>query len=74
MAHLLRRLFHTRDKGGVRMQETREKVVLTALLLALLVVLAWIGMTVTARSQAGKPIRYADAQWTMTHTQREDAE
>lgn len=54
------------------MQETREKLAFTAMLMALLIVLVWIGILVTEREQSRHPARFADAQWTMTHTARED--
>ncbi|MCL2812229.1 MAG: hypothetical protein FWD25_10145 [Clostridia bacterium] len=56
------------------MQETREKLALTAVLLALLIVLVWIGMVVTERRQSRHPVRFADAQWTMKHVAREDGQ
>ena len=54
------------------MQETREKLALTAVLMALLIVLVWIGIVVTARRQGRHPARFSDALWTMTHIARED--
>lgn len=56
------------------MQETREKVALTALLMALLVVLVWIGIVVTSRRQSEEPARFSDALWTMTRTAREEGQ
>jgi len=54
------------------MQETREKLALTAVLLALLTVMVWIGILVTERRQSRHPARFADAQWTMKYIARED--
>ena len=54
------------------MQEMREKLALTALFMALLIVLVWIGTAVTAQRQGRHPARFSDALWTMTHIARED--
>ena len=54
------------------MQEMREKLALTALFMALLIVLVWIGTVVTAQRQSRHPARFSDALWTMTHIARED--
>jgi len=56
------------------MQEAREKLALTAVLMALLIVLVWIGIVVTERKQSQNPARFADAQWTMMHIGREDGQ
>jgi len=56
------------------MQETREKLALTALLMALLIVLVWLGVAVTARRQSRHPARFSDALWTMKHIAREDGQ
>jgi len=54
------------------MQEMREKLALTALLMALLIVLVWLGAAVAARRQSRHPARFSDALWTMTHVAQED--
>ncbi len=54
------------------MQEIREKVALTVLLAALLVVLVWIGILVSARQRGGESVRFSDALWTMKHIAREE--
>ncbi len=54
------------------MGEVREKVALTALLMAILAVLLWIGFEVSTRQRSSTPTRFADALWTMTHTLEED--
>jgi hypothetical protein len=51
------------------MEEMREKVALTALLMALLAVLVWIGLMVSSRSGAEAPGRFPDALWTMTRAE-----
>lgn len=73
-AHLLCMDSHTSVKGGMRMEEMRERVVLTVLLAAVLVALVWIGLMVSARSKANAPMRFADAQWTMKNSAREDVQ
>ena len=54
------------------MQEMCERLALTALLMALLIVLVWIGILTTARRQSRHPAQFSDALWTMTHIARED--
>ena len=56
------------------MQEMRERLALTALLLALLIVLVWIGTVVAMRRQSQQPARFSDALWTMTHLAREEGQ